>query len=184
METLKKNFTLVLALAIPVAMVLFIMLSIYIPRLTTHPEVKFLYAVQKNYSYPYDGITSSYQVIDHKLEQIPGQANYRTIKQGAGATTTKLLYPTLFVYDSVTDTSTEVSFDTAKAFNLDPRQVTADGYHVSRGSNGDFLVFGRSNNYNQWYLKNGTYSKKMNLTIATTDQYYYNDLRVLGWITK
>jgi hypothetical protein len=49
---IRKNFTLVIGIALPILMVIFVAASIYIPRLLNHPKINFVYSVTDRYAYP------------------------------------------------------------------------------------------------------------------------------------
>ena len=183
---MKKNLTLVLALAIPVAMIVFIAASIYLPRLFIHPQVSFLYSAT---GYRYDSNGSVYyKVVDHKLQKVQNPQISLAAPQPTKAPAQQVQYPAIYRYDAMTNTSSEVSLDQAAALTIDENPISAEGYQITPGNrSGGFLdIFGGYDaNYNKLYLKNGSFSREINLSgIRNTDYFYFGNFGFIGWIIK
>ena len=173
METIKKNISLVLGIAIPVLMIVFVAASIYLPRLfAQQPKVNFLYASGEDY---YSNV-QQYSVQSDKVvkNEIPLRQKGDLNPPFAG--------PKLFVHDVAKNESKEISFEEAQRLNLDSGLKSPDGFEIVYGSRGDdFFPFSSGMDYNTHYLKGHSISAKLNL--QSSGQYYSNNnFRFLGWI--
>lgn len=169
MPFIKKNISLLLALAIPVAMVLFVAASIYLPSMFIQPHFNFVYVVGDN---DYRGMHFSAEngtIVYHDLP-----ANGQTVPPPM---------PKLYLYDVTTNKSTEIPPEQQQAYHLDDSPTSPDGFKITYGSRGDsFLFFFGSGgtDYSSQYLVGNGVSKKLN--IKADAQYYNNNFRLLGWV--
>lgn len=168
-----KNLPLLVGLAIPFLMILFVAASIYLPQLFSHAEPKqdFLYVTGE--SYP----TEHFVVRNGKLEK-------REIKLPENRPPPR--EPRLFVHDVSKNESREISFDEAQKFILDSRNQSADGFEVVYGTRGSGffpLLFWSDTDYQSVYLKGPGKARKMNVVLSAPPHYYYN-FRFLGWIVQ
>lgn len=166
----KKNLPLLLAISIPVLMVVLVAVSIYVPGMFVHPHINFLYSTGDDvYGQP------QYFVQGNTLVKADiSSSTSRDIATGPIK---------LYVHDVSANSNHEVTYEEASMFNLDPDTTSSDGFeivHGSSGSNFPFLFFETNDDYNTWYLKGHTISKKLNLQIS--GESYYNNFRFLGWI--
>ena len=173
----KKNISLVIGIAIPLLMILFVAGSIYVPTLFVKPaSVNFLYETGDEYPYA----AARYVVEKGKLTKDESSAvqnqnsNYPSVKPQIS---TKL-----FVHDVAKNESREVSFEEAQALSLNTNVLSPDGFEIVNGSNGGgvFPFFYSGNDYNSRYLSGHGVSKKLNLRLNNGN--YYGSFRFLGWI--
>lgn len=176
MDMIKKNITLVMGMAIPILMILFVAGSIYLPGLFIKPHFNFLY-VSGDDSYYYYNNGYQYSVQNNKLIK-------NEIKQPVTPSyNPPPVEPKLYLYDVVKNESKEVSFDEALNLNLDSSVTSPDEFEVVYGSRGDgFFPFfyGGGTDYNARYLTGHNVSKKLNLQLNGGS--YYNNFRFIGWI--
>lgn len=166
---LKENTSLIIGLAIPILMILFVAGSIYLPGLFVNPQYDFLYSVGDAY---YSG--QQYNVIDGKLQSplpLPSGLPTHLPRQE----------PKFYMHDVKSNQSREVTLQQAQAFFLDTKPQSPDGFEAVYGSRGDGIFpffFWTGTDYNSRYLKGRNVSKKLNLQFPGS---YYN-FRFLGWI--
>ncbi len=161
------NIPLVLALLIPVAMVLFITASIYLPVLFIKPSQNFLYSTGSNYSSDF-----YYEISQSHLQKI----NYPSPNNAYNRSSDQKL---LFLHNVTENKSQPISFDEAQKLTLNPNPISSDGYEVTEGS-GSYGLFPFSSSYSRGthYLKNRSYSQKLN--ILSSGNYY--GYAFLGWV--
>lgn len=172
---MKKNISLLIGLAIPILMILFVAGSIYLPGLFIKPTFDFLYVTGEGYNY------------DKKY-----WIDQSTLKTVETTPQEPLDYPyppskvsKLFLYDVDKNESREISFESAKSFTIDANAVSKDGFEIVRGGYDDGifpLFFGGSSDYNARYLKGHGVSKKLNIPGMKAYDYYDYNFRFLGWI--
>jgi hypothetical protein len=175
---MKKNLPLIIGLAIPVLMIVFVAAAIYIPSLFAHPQYSFVFSAGDTYSTNYG---DHYSVVKNTI--VKNTVPYPKDQNNAP-------YPKsnpigLFVYNAKTDSVSPITFEEAQKLTVDISSKSPDGYILDRGgnNNGIFEIFGSNRNYNEWYLKKGVVSKKVYLT-AQNDRYGYNGYydQFLGWV--
>ncbi len=171
----KKNTSLIIAMAIPILMIVLVAVSIYLPGLfAPAPQFDFLYVSGDDY---YAG--HQYVVENGKLAK-------RDVKYPEHYTPG---VARLFVHDVSTNNSKEIFFEEAQKFALDASVKSPDGYEVAYGSteSGFFpLFFSDGRDYNTMYLKGHNASKKLNLQVSSDERYYsYRErARFLGWVGR
>ncbi len=170
---MKKNFSLVIGIAIPILMIALVAASIYLPGLfSPPPKVNFLYVLGDNH---YEG--QQYVVENGKLAK-------REVKYPEHYTPG---VARLFVHNVTMNESREVLFEEAQQLSLDANAKSLNGYEVVYGSRGDGLFpffFISSTDYDSVYLKGHRTSKKLNLPSPATGgwRYYGSNFRFLGWL--
>lgn len=166
---MKKNLPLILAIAIPVAMILFVAGSIYLPKLFFKPTVNFLYVVNDGYAGE-----SRYYVVGDQLFNRQSVADRRKTEA------------VLYIYDVATNQSRRVSYQETQNLKLDPNRISPDGFEIVSGNNTDApFPFGDSawRDYNVWYIIG--HGARWELTVRGRDfGGYQNAFRFLGWITQ
>jgi len=163
---------LVIGLAIPVAMVMAVAVSLVVPGLfAPAPQWDFLYVVGDDWS-------------QHEYDVQHGNLIRREVK-----------YPEhyqprdkrLVVHRVATNESTEVSFEEAQALALDARTRSPDGYVVAYGtygSSGFFpFFFYDGTNYATLYLKGHHTAKRLGVQTCQGGVCYGRP-RFLGWIIR
>lgn len=176
MKFIKKNITFILGISIPVAMILFISASVYLPGLFIRPKFNFLYSIDNN-SY-YDGghrySISNGKIIKNEVDLSQRRNAYAPNED-----------PKLFIHDVAKNESLEISFAEALRLDLDPNIKSPDGFEITSGGHGGgFFPFFYSANtdYNAKYLKGKNIGKKLNLQTSPQQNYY--SFYFLGWIKQ
>ena len=192
MAPMEKRTTLIIGLAIPVVMMLFVAGSIYLPRLFVKPNFSFIYS--DFYDGPYN-ISSPRYVVDKdgKLALVEATAEEKRqaeeFNKSIPIPVRKSDIPvvTLYKYDVTTDTATKITLEDAQKFTLDPSSRSPDGFELvyGRGGGDFFPFFYNGGDYNARYLSGHNTSRKLNLTyLASSPNYPYQQVAFLGWIIK
>lgn len=175
----KKNLPLYIALAVPVLMIILVAAFIYLPGIGQKPKYNFLYVSGNNvYDYGYNNY--GYMVKNSQLIYVPQPASSSAYYNNQIQTQEQ---PHFYLYDTVRNVATELTFDQAKTYNLDPTNTSPDGYTVQQGngSSGGDLFFGSApSDYNSWFIKGHNRSTKLKLKTVSSTYNYYN-FRFLGW---
>ena len=175
---MKKNITLLIAIAMPIIFIVIISIVVFVPPLFLKPQYNFLYTTNNDY-YDYNGrYKNSYSIKDNKLVSIPV-----TVVSGVSYKEEQM---PLYIYDVKSNTTKQVSFDEVGEYVIDSGPSSPDGYIVKYDYNyGDYGIFGlfgsgrRSNGY--VIAKN---DNQKQLTGLTSDGYsnYYYQFKFIGWI--
>jgi len=175
---MKKNLPLIIGLAIPVLMIVFVAIAVYAPSFFAHPKYSFVFSTGDTYPNDYG---DHYSVVNNVITKTtnPYPQNQGIVKYSPRPIN-------LFVYDAQADTVRSITFEDAQKLKVDVSPKSPDGYVLERGdsNNGIFDIFGSSQNYNSWFLKNGIISKRIYLTAMDNSYYYSNYNQFLGWITS
>jgi hypothetical protein len=172
----KKNLPLIIGIAVPLLMIAFVAVSVYLPVFLTKPQHDFIYLNGDEYGSGY-----GYRVEGDKLirTNIPYQpSDPKSLIPGTTLAEVKFYY-----YDVSEDTSTEISFEKAQEYRLDSNYSSPDGFEVVYGNStrGVFpFFFGGNFDYNTRYIRGHNYAKKLNLNLTSQD--YYDGFRLLGWV--
>jgi hypothetical protein len=156
-------------------MIVAVAMSIYLPGVGKRPAHNFLYMTGISTTYGYPG--AEYAVSGGHLVH-----NELTITPQPGYPYPAKISPSgahFYVYNVGNNIASEVAFDEAQKYTLDPSNASSDGYMVERGNGGGGFLFGGSADYNSWFIKGYNRSTKLNLKFTGTD--YYN-FQFLGWI--
>lgn len=184
----KKNFAIVLAFALPVALIAVVALSTYLPSVFISTDYNFVYSSCTDggnyYSYRCDNyLQKRYSVVNNKLvvndidpEQDSDNDGIPDIKESYTAR--------LFFHDTEKNESREITLDEVQTLALNELLTSPDGItissHYDRG--GDFFLFGGGSSSYGYYLTKGKGKSKLNL-INRDDRYYYRDnFQFIGWV--
>lgn len=172
----KNNIPLILGMLIPVFMIIFVAVSIYLPALFTQPKYDFLYAAGGDYY-----LLNSYAVQNSKL--IKNEVNYpANYLNSSGLPKAE---PKLYVYDMAKNVSREVSFEEAQRLKLNSENISPDGFEVVSGTE-DFSIFSiffsRGDFYGAKYIRGHGISKRLNL--HKENDYWYHNIRFIGWLIQ
>jgi len=170
----KRNISLIIGLAIPVAMVLFIAVAINGPRWfnTVEPATfNFLYTTGQHNPY------AIYSVIDGRLT-----LQEQTVPEGGVAA--EQYQKRFFVHDVASNVSREISEDEALGLYLDSSVRSPDGFTIETGRRGGWFVFGYGRNYGNRYLVKDRFSDKLDLETNAGSYNYYWNFRFLGWVVS
>jgi len=167
---LKKNITLVIGISIPILMIIFVAISIYLPGFFVSPKFNFLYVSGDDYYY-YDQYQYSVQNGELMKNEIkkPENRSYEPIKEVK-----------LYVHDVAKNKSREITFEEARSLNLDSNVKSPDGFEIAYGSHSGSFLFSGGSDYGVRYLTGNNISKKLDLQLAGSS--YYNNFRFIGWI--
>lgn len=173
----KNNFPLIFGISIPILMVIFVALSIYLPQLFVKAQYNFLYVVGDNNCY-----------VDRKNVQIYSVANNRVVKNISSDALQNCLagtmpQPKVFLYNVTSNTAMEVNVDGINNMFVDPSQRSPDGFEIVQGTyNGGFFPFFyySGSDHNSRYLSGHNFSKKLN--IQQQAGYSYYNFILLGWV--
>ena len=187
-EFLKKNFAIVLAFVLPVALIAIIALSTYLPSLFLSTDYNFVYSSctdGTNY-YPYhcnNYLQKRYSVINGKIVVNSIDPTQDSDKDGVPDINENYT-ARIFLHDTKKNESREITLEEAQLLSLNGLLTSPDGVTVSsnydRGADFFFLFDGGSS-YG-YYLTRGKSRSKLNL-INNDDRYYYrNNFQFIGWI--
>ncbi len=171
-----KNVPLIAGISIPLAMILFVAASIYLPGIFVQPKYGFLYL---------NGDTSQYSCqwrYEVEGQHLVPRANLPPLNQNYRQ---QYCSVTLWVYDVRNNTNRQVSLEEAQRFTLDNSPTSPDGFEITRGSGGgSFLFFFDvgSRDYNATYLRGHNVSRNIDLHKEGESSSYYNRFKFLGWI--
>ena len=173
----KENTLLFIGILIPILMIVFIALSIYLPQFFLNPQYDFLYVSGENYSYSFPKyIVEGNTVVKREpTEAEKEQWGYRYDES------------ILRVYSAEKDVSTVISFADAQKLKLNPNSVSPDGFEVTHSRRNYSLfseVFGGGYRGSGYVIrkKNGSGDGKK-IDIDTSGSYYYG-FKFLGWIEE
>ncbi len=171
---IKKNWSVWLAVALPVAMILFVAGSIYLPRLwAPKPAYGFVYVANDT--------TKGYVIPSYAVRVVNGKlVKEETRRDDSVPETMKAQYvePHLYRYDVATGESRSIAFDEAAQLKLDDRIQSSDGFKVSQ-SGGYSGPFGGSS-VPALYLTGHLVSQKLELR-GVNNAY---DFEFVGWINQ
>ena len=161
---MKEKLPLIVGIGLPIFLIIFVAVSVYLPSLFVKPKYNFIYATGSLYDYDIN-------VIDGRLSvnsKYYPDTTYRRIPS----------QPTLFLYDVVNDKSKQITLTQAQSYILDPSDKSPDGFTVGRSESGDssFFPFFYGRNDRGRYLMGKGLNRKV------TDQNY--DFKFIGWITN
>ena len=187
-EFLKKNFAIVLAFVLPVALIAIIALSTYLPSLFLSTNYNFVYSSctdGTNY-YPYycnNYLQKRYSVVNGKIVVNSMDPAQDSDKDGIPDINENYT-ARIFLHDTKKNESREITLEEAQALSLNGLLTSPDGVTVS--SNYDrgadfFFLFNGGSSYG-YYLTKGKSRSKLNL-INNDDRYYYRDnFQFIGWV--
>lgn len=167
----KENITLIIGLAIPVVMVLFIAGAIYLPSLFVNvepPNFNFMYMTNNSYG------EYTYKVKNNKLTR-------KKIERKNNHYNSQNRQVRFFIHNIKTHKNKELSFEEASAISINSNIESPDGFKIENGrrSYGLFPFYSRGNYYTR-YLTKDNYSEKIKL--HTNSNNYYYSFRFLGWL--
>jgi hypothetical protein len=186
--SVKNNLSLIFGISIPILMVIFVAISIYVPQIFIKPGYDFLYLIGRNECYIQPVRQENSQVcLQGKTVQIYSIQNGKLIKnitdeEIAKCQAGQMPQLKIFLYDINSGKGRETSYDHASSLNMDSSLKSPDGFEIIRGSNsGGFFpfYFYSGNDYNSRYITGNNISKKLNIQ---QEGYSYYNFVFLGWI--
>ncbi|MEA2112918.1 MAG: hypothetical protein U9P50_03020 [Patescibacteria group bacterium] len=187
MEFIKKNFVLILAFALPVALVAIVVLSTYLPSMFISTNYNFVYALcDDDYYYGSyncnDYLRERYTVEEGKLVENVVIADI--LPDGQKINDGKNLDARVFLHNTEKNESREITIEEAQTLDLQDLLTSPDGVTVSShyDSDADIFPFYNGRSSYGYYLTKGKSRSKINL-INYSDRYYYrNNFQFIGWI--
>jgi hypothetical protein len=168
------NWSLRIALALPVLMIGIVAISIYVPGRFQTYQGKFIYAVQDPGVY---GYAATYSVVQGKLQTIMppllSSATYRY----------PVAHYSLYMHDLKTNISRDLTFEEAQTLTLDPKTLSSDGLQIVCGNRTDsplFFVVSSMPDCSTMYAQGPHSSLKLNMRLKPGS--YYNQFQFLGWV--
>lgn len=187
-EFFKKNFAIVLAFALPVALIAIVAVSAYVPSLFLSTDYNFIYsscsAGTDYYTYYCNTyLQKRHAVVDGKLA-INSLDPLQDSDRDGIPDVNENYTARIFLHDTQKNESREITLEEAKALTLNGLLTSPDGVTVSGNyDNGDdFLFLFNNSSTFDYYLTKGRSRSRLNL-IHHDDRYYYRDnFQFIGWI--
>ena len=169
-----KDIALIVGLAIPLLMIVFVAAAIYLPRVFSSvdpPRYDFLYLVGSPYG------DERYLVVDGRL----------TVQEvdPPGYTPPGADWPRkLYIHDVAANSSELISFDDAAKLTLDGSPRSPDGFEIVHGRRSEFFFpILSTTDYQTRYLQQDSWSRKLDLETGS-DAGYASMFNFLGWIVE
>ena len=169
---IKKRLPLIIGLSIPLLMIIFVALSIYLPDMFINPKYDFIYCTGDYYSSRYYSVKSG-KIQKNDIKYPEKDTYYRP-----------RIEEVLYYHDTNKNESKEIGFDDALKYSLNSNVKSLDGFEVVHGTRdvGIFpLFFFADTDYSTMYIKGDKVSKKLNLNIKRP---YYWNFQFIGWVEK
>jgi hypothetical protein len=196
---LKKNFAIVLAFALPIALIVIVTLSAYLPSLFVSTDYNFVYAICEPNSY-YNKcqkyLSNRYLVVDNKLVynavdpiEISFEGDRPKPSQDyiTSFSTNDSMYDDeairLYLHDTKKDQSRELTLEEAQTLTLSSHLTSPDKVSISTHYNqrGDFIFFSGGRSQYNHYLTTETSRKKLNI-MNQNAPYYELNFQFIGWV--
>lgn len=201
-----KRRALLVAIAIPVAFIMAVLLIAYLPGLLIKPTEQFVYTVDTGIGSKYgswDQSRQSYRVEKGKIVQVdylserckagkngellqtsPSLPRVDSSQPEVDLTRICTLAPDqLFLHDMKTNRSREITFEEAAALRVDPSQASPNGFRIEGRGFSTGLFYGYdSGDYNARYFVGKGLKVKLNLVQTGNDLYSGDNAALLGWI--
>lgn len=187
-EFIKKNFAILLAFILPVALITVVALSIYLPSLFLSTHYNFIYSSCTegvNY-YPYqcdNYLQKRFSVVNNKLATNPVDPAQDSDRDGI-PDINENYNARIFLHNTEKNESREITLEEAETLMLNGLLTSPDGITISGNYDrrGDFFpLFDGGSSYG-YYLTKGRSKSKLNL-INRDDRYYYqNNFQFIGWV--
>lgn len=187
-EFLKKNFAIVLAFVLPIALIAIIALSTYLPSLFLSTDYNFVYSTCTNGTnyYPYrcdNYLQKRYSIVNNKL--VINDIDPTLDSDNDGIPDIKENYTArLFLHDTKKNESREITIAEAQKLNFNDLLTSPDGVtvssHYNKGRNFLFLFAGGSSY--DYYLTKGESRSKLNLINHDEHYHYRNNFQFIGWV--
>ncbi len=187
-EKQKRAILLGVAFLLPLIFILIVFVTTYIPASTLQTSFNFVYATCNQGSAPYtyycsNHLNSRYEVKNGRVIELelPNDLD----SDGDGVVDNDENYRTrLFLHDTSSNISEEISLIEAQRLTLDERITSPDGVAVEGefSGGGNFFPFVRYSSRYGYYLTQGSARQALNLINADERNYYRDDFLFLGWV--
>ena len=167
-----KTYPLMIGLLVPLLMVVFIAVSVVVPRLfAPAAQYDFIYSVADGYS-----PDSEYFVRD-------GRIQLRSFKDPAQKQT-QYAPVRLYRHDVKENRNVAISLEEAGKLSLSDASQSPDHFEIGPGTQGSSFLFFYSSysDYSSMYLKGHGVAQELNLIKGARAYYSYSDFHLVGWI--
>lgn len=173
-----KNLPLIVGISLPILLIAIVSLVIFIPSLSVKPQYSFIYVANDGF-YDYDQFYKNTYVVENEhieLKPVPVQKDVIFKVRGDA--------PTLYFYDVKNNTSRKITFEEAQEYLVDAGPSSPDGYTVTYRyrTDGIFDLFGSRGNNGNYIISKGRGSKKLTSVMFTDQNYYQQNLTLVGWV--
>jgi hypothetical protein len=173
-----KNLPLIVGISLPILLIAIVSLVIFIPSLSIKPQYSFIYIANDGFS-DYDQFYKNTYVIENEqiaLKPVPTRKDVTFKLKGDS--------PILYFYDMKNNTSRKISLEEAQEYLVDAGPSSPDGYTVTYQYNTDgiFDLFGSRGNNGEYIISKGRGSKKLTGLAFTDQNYYQQNLTLVGWV--
>jgi len=187
-EFLRKNFALLLAFILPIALIIVIALGVYLPSLFLSTNYDFIYSLCDNSGDYYERwcanhLYKRFSVVNGRL-MVNSIDPLQDLDKDGVLDINENYTSRIFLHNTKNNESREISLEEAKTFTLNSLLTSPDGVSVSHDydSGPDPFLFFDGGSSSGYYLTKGKSSKKLNF-INQNDRYYYqNNFEFIGWV--
>lgn len=189
MDTLKRHATLIIAFVLPVVLILYVVIAIYLPTRSVSTDYDFIYVTcdhGRNY-YRYDVCDTIfnryYEVKDGSLigKVIVGSELAQIGERVTKSEEREALR--FFVHNTQTNEGREMEIKDILSMKLNKLVTSPDGVSVSAGriGGGSYLLFFDGGSDSGYFLSKGDAKSKLNII---SDGTYYSeyDFAFVGWV--
>ena len=180
-EFFKKHFVIVLAFVLPVALIIIVALSTYLPSLFLSTDYNFVYSSctdRQCYNY----LQKRYSVVNNKL--VVNDIDPAQDSDNDGIPDINENYTArIFYHDTRKNESREITLEKAQILSLNGLLTSPDGVTISSGYDrgADFFFFYGGSSYG-YYLTKGKSRSKLNLINRDSRYYYRDNFQFIGWV--
>ncbi len=194
----KENLPIVFALALPVFVVCFIGLLIFVPKLGPRPMYDFIFTATSGRSlHTSDGACT---VFYNYYQIAPTEGTYNLVKkeyQISALADQKVIdpcasyprmiesdAPELYLYLAKDDTVRQINFEEATQFTYKKGLVSDDGYTVGKRyvNRGVLDIFGGGGTNSGVFASKRNRYVRLNIPEALSGSYYDADFNFIGWV--
>lgn len=187
-EFFKHNFIILLAFALPLALIAILVLSTYLPSLFLSTDYNFLYVTCTDGRDPYPYYCPNY--LQKRYAAVNGKFVVYEVDPAQDSDNDKIpdinenYIARIFLHDTRKNESREIALEEAKTLTLNGLLTSPDGVTVSADYDRDgdfFFLFDGGSSYGH-YLVKGKRRSKLNI-INDDDRYSYrNNFQFIGWV--
>lgn len=186
-EFIKKNFAILLAFILPIALIIIVALSTYIPSLFLSTNYNFVYTscTEGRGYYPYcdNYLQQRYSVTDSKLIINPIDPTLDSNRDGV-LDINENYTARIFLHNTKKNESREITLEEAQTLTLSSLLTSPDSVTVSSSYDrgvGFLFIFDGGSSYG-YYLTKGKSKDKLNLINSDQRYYYRNNFQFIGWV--
>ena len=167
---LKEKLPLIVALSLPLFLVAFILVSVYLPRLFVRPTEDFVFVLGDYLA------GQEYQVDAGHLTYTPimdpnDKQKHRSVQ--------------MYLFSTASNTSQAITLEEAQQYSLDTSHKSTDGFEIICGSQSSsfFIFFDSYEDCSEKYISGKGASLKLNIP-GQSSYDYYNRFHFIGWVKK